>query len=81
MAGHDRGQGAKLWPCPPRRGKGVAMSNGKKNPTGAGAIIALLILAGAIIGGMMGQPSAGLLAGAALGAVIALLLWLRERDR
>ncbi len=57
------------------------MSNGKKNPTGAGAIIALLILAGAIIGGMMGQPSAGLLAGAALGAVIALLLWLRERDR
>ena len=51
------------------------MTNGKKNPTGAGAIIALLILGGAIIGGMMGQ------AGAALGGVIALLLWLRERDR
>ena len=47
------------------------MSNGKKNPTGAGAIIALLILGGAIVGGFMGQPSAGLLAGAALGGVVA----------
>ena len=28
---------------------------------------------------MMGQPSAGLLTGAALGGIIALLLWLRER--
>ncbi|HKY82910.1 MAG TPA: hypothetical protein VJM09_15740 [Sphingobium sp.] len=57
------------------------MTNGNKNPTGSGAIIAFLILAGTIIGGMMGQPSAGLLAGAALGALIALLLWLRERGR
>ena len=57
------------------------MTNGKKNPTGAGALIALLILAGAILGGMLGQPSAGLLAGAALGGVIALLLWLRERGQ
>ncbi|EQB32450.1 hypothetical protein [Sphingobium ummariense] len=51
----------------------------RKNPTGAGAIIALLILGGAIVGGTMGQPSAGLLIGTGLGAVIALLLWLRER--
>lgn len=51
----------------------------RKNPTGAGAIIALLILGGAIVGGTMGQPSAGLLIGTALGAVIALLMWLRER--
>ncbi|HEX7876762.1 MAG TPA: hypothetical protein VF489_09290 [Sphingobium sp.] len=57
------------------------MTTGKKNPTGAGAIIALLILGGTIVGGMMGQPSAGLLAGAALGALIALLLWLRERGK
>jgi len=57
------------------------MTTGKKNPTGAGAIIALLIVAGAILGGLMGQPSAGLLIGAGLGALIALLLWLRERDR
>lgn len=57
------------------------MTKGKKNPTGAGAIIALLILGGTIVGGMMGQPSAGLLVGAALGALITLLLWLWERGK
>ncbi len=50
-------------------------------PTGAGAIIAFLILAGAIGGGMLGQPSAGLLAGAGIGILIAVILWLRERGR
>lgn len=57
------------------------MSKAKHNPTGAGAIIALLILAGAIGGGMMGQPSIGLLAGLALGILIALLLYLRDRRK
>jgi hypothetical protein len=57
------------------------MTTGKKNPTGAGAIIALLILVGAIVGGLKGQPSAGLLIGAGLGILIALLLWLRERGK
>ncbi|MDI1295484.1 MAG: hypothetical protein PSY12_06295 [bacterium] len=57
------------------------MTTGKTNPTGAGAIIALLILGGAIGGGLMGQPSAGLLMGAGAGIVIALLLWLRERGK
>ena len=52
-----------------------------KNPTGAGAIIALTILGGAVVGGLLGQPSIGLLAGAALGIAIALLLWLRERGK
>jgi uncharacterized membrane protein (UPF0136 family) len=55
------------------------MTTDKKNPTGAGAIIALCILGGTIIGGMMGQPSVGLLSGTALGVLIAVLLWLRER--
>ncbi|HJT40442.1 MAG TPA: hypothetical protein VJ762_08945 [Sphingobium sp.] len=57
------------------------MTRGKKNPTGAGAIIALLILGGTIVGGLMGQPSIGLLAGTGLGIMIALLLWLRERGK
>lgn len=57
------------------------MTNGRKNPTGAGAIIAFLILGGAIVGGMMGQPSIGLLVGTALGIAIALLLYLRERGK
>ena len=51
----------------------------RKNVTGAGAIIALLIMVGTIGGGLMGQPSIGLLAGVALGVLIAVLLWLRER--
>ena len=55
------------------------MTKGSKTPTGAGAIIALLILAGTIIGVLLGQPSIGLLSGLVLGIVIALLLYLRER--
>ncbi len=53
--------------------------NKAKNPTGAGVIIALLIMAGAIGGGLLGQPSIGLLVGTGAGILIALLLWLRER--
>ena len=55
--------------------------NKAKNPTGAGAIIALLIMAGAIGGGLLGQPSIGLLAGVAAGVLIAVLLWLRDRRK
>lgn len=57
------------------------MTKGKNEPTGAGAIIAFLILAGTIGGGMLGQPSIGLLAGAGAGVAIAVLLWLRERHK
>jgi uncharacterized membrane protein (UPF0136 family) len=54
-------------------------SNGRRKPTGAGAIIAFLVMAGTIIGGFLRQPSIGLLAGFALGVAIAIGLWLRER--
>jgi len=53
----------------------------KKNPTGAGAILALTILGGTILGGLMGQPSIGLLAGTGLGIAVALLLWMKEREK
>ena len=69
------------WPWPPGRGKGSMMTTGKKNPTGAGAVLALTILGGTIIGGLIGQPSAGLLAGTALGILIAVLLWWRESGK
>ena len=39
----------------------------------------MCILAGAIAGILLGEPSAGLIAGAALGTLIALALWWRDR--
>jgi uncharacterized BrkB/YihY/UPF0761 family membrane protein len=53
--------------------------SGRKGARAGGFIIAMCIMAGAIIGGLMGQPSAGLLAGGSLGALIALAIWLRDR--
>ncbi|HEX7782318.1 MAG TPA: hypothetical protein VF509_05895 [Sphingobium sp.] len=52
-----------------------------KPPTGAGAIIAFLVMAGTIGGGILGQPSIGLLSGLGLGVLIAVILWWRERGR
>ena len=52
-----------------------------QSPTAAGGILALTIIAGAIVGGLLHQASAGLLAGLAAGVAIALALWLRERRR
>ncbi len=53
--------------------------NGSSNRNGGGIFIAIGTVGGAIIGGLMGQPSAGLLAGLALGALAALLIWWRGR--
>jgi len=49
------------------------------SPRSAGGIIlALAIMAGAIGGVAIHQPSAGLVAGAAVGALIAFVLWLAK---
>lgn len=52
-----------------------------RSPTAGGGIIALTTIAGAVLGGMRNQGSAGLIAGLILGCAIALALWLRERHR
>lgn len=44
-----------------------------------GSILAGAIIAGAIGGVIVGQPSIGVLAGTAVGILIALALWLRDR--
>jgi len=54
-------------------------TDGTANRNGGGIFIALGTLGGAIVGGLMGQPSAGLLAGLGLGALVALLIWWRGR--
>lgn len=54
------------------------MSNLPSSRAG-GFLIAVAVLAGAIIGVIAGQPSLGTLIGAAVGCLIAVLLWLRDR--
>jgi len=57
------------------------MSQGTRTTQAAGFILAISILAGAVAGVIVGQPSIGFLAGLAAGVVIALLFWLNERRR
>ena len=51
---------------------------GRKS-SGGGVFIALGAIIGVLAGGFMGQPSAGLLAGLFVGALAAVILWLKER--
>ena len=61
---------------------GAGMNGIRKSaPRGGGAIIASAIIAGVIGGIIAGQPSMGFLAGAGMGVLIALLLWLKDRRR
>lgn len=46
-----------------------------------GIFIAIALVAGAVIGGIKGQPTIGVLAGAAAGIGIAVLLWMLDRIR
>ena len=53
----------------------------KKAGSAGGCFIAGLVPAGAVIGGLLGQPSIGMLSGLGLGVAIAIAIWLRERKR
>lgn len=48
-----------------------------RSPVAGGAPLALSIVAGAVIGLIVGQPTAGILIGAGVGVAIALLIWRR----
>ncbi|MBK5263775.1 MAG: hypothetical protein JJE34_00875 [Alphaproteobacteria bacterium] len=56
-------------------------NNQRQSARGAGAIIALSTITGVLAGGLMGQPSIGLLAGLGTGIVIGLLMWWRDRRK
>ena len=47
-----------------------------RNPRAGGFLIALAIIVGTVVGGLRGQPSLGLLAGAAVGLIGAALMWI-----
>ena len=57
------------------------MAQRTRSPLAAGFILAISILAGAVGGAIVGQPSIGFLAGVAAGLGIAILFWLIERRR
>ena len=56
-------------------------SSSPPEPRGAGAAIALLTIGGAIVGGLLGQPTIGLLTGIGLSIAVAVGLWLGDRRR
>lgn len=51
----------------------------RRKPIGGGVFIAIGLVTGAIAGGLLGQPSIGLLAGLAAGGTVTALLWWRDR--
>ena len=50
-------------------------------PLAGGFLLCLSLLAGALIGFFLGQPSIGFLAGAGVGLTLLLLIWLLDRRR
>ena len=50
-------------------------------PLAGGFLLCLSLLAGALIGVFLGQPSIGFLVGAGIGLVLVLLTWLWDRRR
>lgn len=50
-------------------------------PKAGGALLALAIVAGAVLGVAFGQPTIGVLAGTAAGIAVAVALWLADRAR
>ena len=53
----------------------------KRPPTGPGCLMLSAILIGTVIGMRAHQPSAGIVIGMAVAAVIALVIWLWDRVR
>jgi uncharacterized membrane protein len=55
------------------------MAERKRYTQAAGSVLAISIIAGAVAGVIVGQPSIGFLAGLAAGVVLLFLFWLNER--
>jgi len=58
------------------------MDSKERPPRRAGGfLIAMSTLVGAVIGVAFGQPSIGVIGGTGFGTGLALLIWLRDRER
>ena len=51
----------------------------RKGSRAGGVLLGLGFMIGAVVGVVLGQPSAGLLIGGVIGASLALLMWWRDR--
>lgn len=74
------------WQKPRAHGKGTVMVNqtsGNRQPPAraGGVFMALGTLAGTVIGGFMGQPSIGFLAGLGGGAALHGVIWYMDRRK
>ena len=57
------------------------MASNSTAPLAGGFLLCLCLLAGALIGVFLGQPTIGFLAGAGIGLALLVVLWLVERWR
>jgi LytS/YehU family sensor histidine kinase len=57
------------------------MAERRRYTQAAGSVLAISIIAGAVAGVIVGQPSIGFLVGLAAGLLLLLLFWLNERRR
>ena len=60
---------------------GGAMDGSGRYRQAGGAILAIAIIAGAVAGTMVGQPSIGFLVGTGAGILLAVLIWLNDRRK
>lgn len=56
-------------------------SPSSRSPMSGGFLLALSVIVGALVGGLNGEPSLGLVLGFAAGAAIAGIVWLIDRRR
>ena len=57
------------------------MAANSKAPLAGGFLLAISLLAGAVTGAILGQPSIGFLVGAGIGLTLIILIWLLDRRR
>ena len=55
--------------------------NGTRTPKAGGFLLAISILAGALIGTWLGQPTIGILTGTGIGILLLILVWAMDRQK